>query len=58
MQSLPWPTLLQDQQVLFSGPMTRERVKTIHKKVNSLMPNVGFDTPMAGIILHVDALCV
>ena len=41
-----------------SGPMTRARVKAIHAKVNSLLSMCDLDTPLNGLLLHSDTLCV
>src|SRR3954451_18385871 len=41
-----------------SGPMTRARAKALHDKVNSLLATFHFDTPLDGMLLTVDTLCV
>ena len=41
-----------------SGPMTRARVKALHDKVNSLLSMCDLDTPLNGLLLHSDTLCV
>ena len=41
-----------------SGPMTRARVKALHDKVNSLLALCDLDTPLNGLLLQSDALCV
>ena len=38
--------------------MTRARVKAIHAKVNSLLSMCDLDTPLNGLQLHSDTLCV
>ena len=38
--------------------MTRARVKAIHAKVNSLLSMCDLDTPLNGLLLHSDTLCV
>ena len=38
--------------------MTRARVKTLHDKVNSLLSMCDLDTPLNGLLLHSDTLCV
>ena len=38
--------------------MTRARVKAIHAKVNSLLSMCDLDTPLNGLLLHSDILCV
>ena len=38
--------------------MTRSRVKTLHDKVNSLLSMCDLDTPLNGLLLHSDTLCV
>ena len=38
--------------------MTRARVKAIHDKVNSLLSMCDLDTPLNGLLLHSDTLCV
>jgi hypothetical protein len=41
-----------------SGPMTRARVKALHDKVNSLLSMCDLDTPLNGLLLHSDTLCI
>ena len=41
-----------------TGPMTRARVKALHDKVNSLLALCDLDTPLNGLLLQSDALCV
>ena len=41
-----------------SGPMTRARVKSLHDKVNSLLSMCDLDTPLNGLLLHSDTLCI
>src|SRR3954452_5988396 len=41
-----------------SGPMTRARAKALHDKVNSLLITLDLDTPLDGILLTADTLCV
>src|SRR3954447_8635416 len=41
-----------------SGPMTRARVKALHDKVNSLLITLDLDTPLDGMLLTSDTLCV
>ena len=38
--------------------MTRARIKAIHAKVNSLLSMCDIDTPLNGLLLHSDTLCV
>ena len=38
--------------------MTRARVKALHEKVNSLLSMCDLDTPLNGLLLHSDTLCV
>ena len=38
--------------------MTRSRVKAIHDKVTSLLSMCDFDTPLNGLLLHSDTLCI
>ena len=38
--------------------MTRARVKDLHDKVNSLLSMCDLDTPLNGLLLHSDTLCV
>ena len=38
--------------------MTRARVKALHDKVNSLLALCDLDTPLNGLLLQSDALCV
>ena len=38
--------------------MTRARVKALHDKVNSLLTMCDLDTPLNGLLLHSDTLCV
>ena len=38
--------------------MTRARVKALHDKVNSLLSMCDLDTPLNGLLLHSDTLCV
>jgi len=41
-----------------NGPMTRARVKALHDKVNSLLSMCDLDTPLNGLLLHSDTLCI
>jgi hypothetical protein len=41
-----------------SGPMTRKRAKAIHDKVNSLLSTLNLDTPLNGVLLRSNVLCV
>ena len=41
-----------------SGPMTRARVKALHDKVNSLLSMCDLDTPLNGLLLHTETLCI
>src|SRR3954463_9644479 len=41
-----------------SGPMTRARAKALHDKVNSLLITLDLDTPLDGMLLTADTLCV
>src|SRR3954452_16926454 len=41
-----------------SGPMTRARAKALHEKVNSLLITLDLDTPLDGMLLTADTLCV
>ena len=41
-----------------SGPMTRARVEALHDKVNSLLSMCDLDTPLNGLLLHSDTLCI
>ena len=41
-----------------NGPMTRSRVKALHEKVTSLLSMCDFDTPLNGLLLQSDTLCV
>ena len=41
-----------------SGPMTRARVKALHDEVNSLLTTLDLGTPLDGLLLHADVLCV
>jgi len=41
-----------------SGPMTRARAKAIHDKVDWLLSSCDFDSPLDGLLLHYDTLCV
>ena len=38
--------------------MTRARVKALHDKVNSLLSMCDLDTPLNGLLLHSDTLCI
>ena len=38
--------------------MTRARVKALHDKVNSLLSMCDLDTPLNGLLLHADTLCI
>ena len=38
--------------------MTRARVKALHDKVNSLLSMCDLDTPLNGLLLHSDTLCL
>src|SRR3954469_14601168 len=38
--------------------MTRTRAKALHNKVNSLLITLDLDTPLDGILLTADTLCV
>ena len=38
--------------------MTGARVEAIHAKVNSLLSMCDLDTPLNGLLLHADTLCV
>ena len=38
--------------------MTRARVKALHGKVNSLLSMCDLDTPLNGLLLHSDTLCI
>ena len=38
--------------------MTRARVKVLHDKVNSLLSMCDLDTPLIGLLLHSDNLCI
>ncbi|KAK1664266.1 hypothetical protein QYE76_052425 [Lolium multiflorum] len=40
-----------------SGPMTRARVKALHDKVNSLLISLDLDTPLDGMLPHLNPLC-
>ena len=40
------------------NPMTRARVKALHDKVNSLLSMCDLDTPLNGLLLHSDTLCI
>ena len=41
-----------------NGPMTRARVKALRDKVNSLLSMCDLDTPLNGLLLHSDTLCI
>src|SRR3954465_8160022 len=41
-----------------SGPMTRARAKLLQTKVNSLLSLCDFDTPLDGLLLHTQTLCI
>ena len=41
-----------------NGPLTRARVKALHDKVNSLLSMCDLDTPLNGLLLHSDTLCI
>src|SRR3954447_16309455 len=41
-----------------SGLMTRARAKALHDKVNSLLITLDLDTPLDGMLLTADTLCV
>ena len=41
-----------------SGPMTRARARAIHDEVNSLLTTFDLNTPLDGLLLHSDTLCV
>ena len=43
---------------MISGPMIRARVKAIYAKVNSLLSMCELDTPLNGLLLHSDTLCI
>jgi len=38
--------------------MTRARARAIHDEVNSLLTTFDFNTPLDGLLLHSDTLCV
>ena len=38
--------------------MTRARVKALHDKVNSLLSMCDLDTPLNGLLIHSDTLCI
>jgi hypothetical protein len=38
--------------------MTSERAKALHDKVNSLLTMCGLDTPLDGLLLQANALCI
>ena len=38
--------------------MTRARIQALHDKVNSLLSMCDLDTPLNGLLLHSDTLCV
>ena len=38
--------------------MTRTRVNALHDKVNSLLSMCDLDTPLNGLLLHSDTLCI
>jgi hypothetical protein len=40
------------------GPMTRARAKLLQTKVNSLLSLCDFDTPLDGLLLHTQTLCI
>src|SRR3954466_14416307 len=41
-----------------SGPMTHARAKLLQAKVNSLLSSCDFDTPLDGLLLHSQTLCI
>jgi hypothetical protein len=41
-----------------SGPMTRARAKALHHEVNSLLSTCDFDTPLDGVLLDANTLCI
>ena len=41
-----------------NGQMTRSRVKALHDKVTSLLSMCDLDTPLKGLLLHSDTLCI
>jgi hypothetical protein len=38
--------------------MTRAQVKALHDKVNSILSTLDLDTPLNGLLLHSETLCV
>ena len=38
--------------------MTRARIKALHDTVNSLLAMCDLDTPLNGLLLHSDTLCI
>jgi hypothetical protein len=41
-----------------SGPMTQDRVKALHDKVNTILSTLDLDTTLDGVLPHSDMLCV
>jgi hypothetical protein len=40
------------------GPMTRARVKALQVKMNYILSTINLDTPLYGLLLHSETLCV